>query len=186
MFSILISFWGYRNDSGRRLTRRRPQQTADRARCQAGAPHRVAAHPARGYTAAMSRLVIAIGLALLAGSTPAAGWAQSIMSPAGSETVRRPPHRPRRPVHPPIHKPIPVIPCCLGFSYYRPPDPPVIVPGPPPVIYVVPSSPTLTYVAPARPEPAPEVLLPTGRWERHGNGKEYPYTWVWVGAAPAR
>jgi hypothetical protein len=62
----------------------------------------------------------------------------------------------------------------------------VIVIAPPPVVYVVPTPPALAYVPPPRPEPAPEIALPNGRWERHGNGAEYPYTWVWVGAAPPR
>jgi hypothetical protein len=66
------------------------------------------------------------------------------------------------------------------------PPPPVIVTLPPPVLVIVPSEPSLAYVPTPRPDPAPEVTLPTGRWERHGNSKEYPYTWVWVGAAPAR
>ena len=61
----------------------------------------------------------------------------------------------------------------------------MIVVPPPPIVYVVPAPPTLAYVAPARVEPAPEIQLATGRWERHGNGREYPYTWVWVGASGA-
>jgi len=134
----------------------------------------------------MGRLVVVLGLALLAGLLPATGWAQQTrpdMSLHGPGTVHRPAHRPRPPF---VHRPIPVIPCCLGFSYPAPEPPPVIVTAPPPVIYVVPAPPALVYVAPPRVEPAPEIQLPTGRWERHGNGKEYPYTWVWVGAAPAR
>ena len=135
----------------------------------------------------MSRTVVALGLALLAGLTPASGWAQqatSGMSPDSLGTVHRPAQRPRPPF---VHRPIAVIPCCLGFSYGAlEPPPPVIVPAPPSVIYVVPVLPPLAYVATPRPEPAAEVQLPTGRWERHGNGKEYPYTWVWVSAAPAR
>jgi hypothetical protein len=134
----------------------------------------------------MSRLVAALGLAPLAGLLPANGWAQQTrpdMSLHGPGTVHRPSHRPRPPF---VHRPIPVIPCCLGFSYGAPEPPSVIVAAPPPVIYVVPAPPALAYVAPPRVEPSPEVQLPTGRWERHGNGKEYPYTWVWVSAAPAR
>lgn len=74
-----------------------------------------------------------------------------------------------------------------GWAYLpAEPPPPVIVVPPPPIVYVVPAPPTLTYVPPARVEPAPEIQLATGRWERHGNGKEYPYTWVWVGASGAR
>ncbi len=129
----------------------------------------------------------ALGLALLAGLLPATAWAQQTrpdMSLHGAGTVHRPPHRPRPPF---VHRPSLLIPCCLGFSYGAPePPPPVIVPAPPSVIYVVPAAPPLAYVATPRPEPAAEVQLPTGRWERHGNGKEYPYTWVWVSAAPAR
>jgi len=53
---------------------------------------------------------------------------------------------------------------------------------PPPVVYVtpVPTEPDLAYVPPPSVEPAPEVKFPTGRWERHGNGVDYPYVWVWV------
>jgi hypothetical protein len=134
----------------------------------------------------MSRTVVALGLALLAGLAPTNGWAQqatSGMRPDSLGTVRRPSHRPRPPF---VHRPIPVIPCCLGFSYGAAEPPPVIVPALPSVIYVVSAPPPLAYVATPRPEPAAEVQLPTGRWERHGNAKEYPYTWVWVGAAPAR
>jgi hypothetical protein len=130
----------------------------------------------------MTRLVAALGLALLAGLTPASGWAQETRSDMG-RTGHRHPHRPRPPF---VHRPHPVIPCCLGLSYRLPEPPPVIVPAPPPVIFFTPAPPSLVYVAPPRVEPAPEIQLPNGRWERHGNGKEYPYTWVWVGAPPAR
>lgn len=127
-----------------------------------------------------SRLIVALGLALLAGLLPTTGRAQQArpdMSLQGPGTIHRPPHRPRPPF---VHRPIPVIPCCLGFSYGAPAPPaPVIVPAAPAVIFVVPAPPALAYVAPPPVEPAPEVQLPTGRWERHGNGKEYPYTWVW-------
>ncbi len=125
-------------------------------------------------------MIVALGLALLAGLLPAVGRAQQTrpdMSLQGPGAVHRPPHHPRPPF---VHRPIPVIPCCLGFSYGgTEPPPPVIVPTAPAVIYVVPAPPALAYVAPPPVEPAPEVQLPTGRWERHGNGKEYPYTWVW-------
>jgi hypothetical protein len=47
-------------------------------------------------------------------------------------------------------------------------------------VYVAPSPPTLVYMPTPRVEPAPEIQGANGRWERHGNGKEYPYTWVWV------
>lgn len=52
----------------------------------------------------------------------------------------------------------------------------------PPVVYVtpVPTEPDLAYVPPLSVEPAPEVKFPTGRWERHGNGVDYPYVWVWI------
>jgi len=29
-------------------------------------------------------------------------------------------------------------------------------------------------------EPAPEIVLPTGRWELHGDGVTWPHVWVWV------
>jgi len=35
-------------------------------------------------------------------------------------------------------------------------------------------------------ELAPEVRFPTGRWERHGNGVDYPYMWVWVAESSFR
>lgn len=59
---------------------------------------------------------------------------------------------------------------------------PVTAGLPPPVVYVtpVPTEPDLAYVPPPSVEPAPEVKFPTGRWERHGNGVDYPYVWVWV------
>ena len=143
-----------------------------------------------GYTAGMSRVVL--GLMLIATLAPAGAWAQErrpgmswggVSSPGVTPAHRPPSHRPRPPF---VHRPFPVFPCCVGFSYLPPEPPPVIVPAPPPIVYVVPSAPSLVYIPPPRVEPAPEVTLPTGRWERHGNGKEYPYTWVWVGAAPAR
>jgi len=92
-------------------------------------------------------------------STPATG---------GPPAPRPRPHRPRSFFFP----------CCVDTAYLpaQPPEP-----APPPILYVLPSPPALIYIAPPRVEPAPEVQLPTGRWERHGNGKEYPYTWVWVG-----
>jgi hypothetical protein len=138
-----------------------------------------------GYTAPMKRLVAALGLVLIAALSPASAWAQPVWPGMGSPGAT-PAHRPHsRPGPPFIHRPSPVFGCCLGFPYVTPPPPPpvIVVPS---VLYVVPSPPTLLYVPPARPEPAPEITLATGRWERHGNGVEYPYTWVWVGAAPAR
>jgi hypothetical protein len=62
----------------------------------------------------------------------------------------------------------------------------VVVIPPPTVYVVVPAPPSLVYVPTPRVEPAPEITLPTGRWARHGNGVDYPYTWVWVGPAPSR
>lgn len=70
-------------------------------------------------------------------------------------------------------------PCCVA---YFPPEPAPLPPLSPPVVVVTPSPPTLVYVPTPRVEPAPEIQGENGRWERHGNGKEYPYTWVWVPA----
>ncbi len=70
-------------------------------------------------------------------------------------------------------------PCCVA---YFPPEPALLPPPSPPVVVVAPSPPTLVYVPTPRVEPAPEIQGENGRWERHGNGKEYPYTWVWVPA----
>jgi hypothetical protein len=109
-----------------------------------------------------------------------------VLAPTGASaderagTMSRPHHRPSRP----IARPHPFIPCCLG-GVYLPPAPPVIVVPPPTIYVVVPSPPSLVYVPTPRPEPAPEITLPTGRWARHGNGVDYPYVWVWVGPAPA-
>jgi hypothetical protein len=120
------------------------------------------------------------GLALVA-------LALLVLAPAGasaddrSGTMSRPRHRPSRP----IARPHPVFPCCLGAVYLPPAPPPVIVIPPPTIYVVVPSPPSLVYVPTPRPEPAPEITLPTGRWARHGNGVDYPYVWVWVGPAPA-
>jgi hypothetical protein len=130
----------------------------------------------------MRRLVVAALVAIqLAALTPMGAAAQEMRvgirtdDPSTPSTGRPPGHgpRPRRPG--PFF-----FPCCADVPYV--PAPPAD-PTPPPVVYVIPSPPPLVYVAPARVEPAAEVLLPTGRWERHGNGKEYPFTWVWVGAA---
>ena len=84
-----------------------------------------------------------------------------------------------------MSRPHPFIPCCLG-AVYLPPAPPVIVVPPPTIYVVVPSPPSLVYVPTPRPEPAPEITLPTGRWARHGNGVDYPYVWVWAGPAATR
>ena len=92
-----------------------------------------------------------------------------------------PHHRPGRP----IPRPHSFFGCCLGGGYF-PPAPTVVVIPPPTVYVVVPAPPSLVYVPTPRVEPAPEITLPTGRWARHGNGVDYPYTWVWVGPAPSR
>jgi hypothetical protein len=142
----------------------------------------------------MRRLVTALlapllALVLIGALAPVGASAQDIrvdsgMGPDGPGTGRPPSHRPRPPF---VHRPSPFIPCCVGWSYLpTDPPPPVIVAPPPPIVYVVPTGPSLAYVPTPRVEPAPEVQLATGRWERHGNGKEYPYTWVWVGAAGTR
>jgi len=136
----------------------------------------------------MRRLVVGTLVAiLLAVLAPMGATAQEIrvgagVWPDGTGTDRPPLNRPR----PPFER-RPGFPCCVGWSYLptEPPPPPIVVPAPP-IVYVVPAPPTLAYVPPARVEPAPEVQLLNGRWERHGNGKEYPYSWVWVGAASAR
>jgi hypothetical protein len=96
--------------------------------------------------------------------------------------MSRPHSRPSRPVA----RPHPFIRCCLGAVYLPPAPPPVIVIPPPTIYVIVPSPPSLVYVPTPRPEPAPEITLPTGRWARHGNGAEYPYVWVWVGPAAER
>ena len=130
----------------------------------------------------MRRLLVATLVAILvAALAPMGAAAQEVRvgirtedppTPAtGGPPAPRP--RPQRP------RPF-FIPCCVDTAYLpaQPPEP-----APPPILYVLPSPPALIYIAPPRVEPAPEVRLPTGRWERHGNGKEYPYTWVWVGIA---
>ena len=118
-----------------------------------------------------------IALALLV-LGPAAAWADD--RPPG--TMSRPHSRPHRP----IARPHPFVPCCLGTVYLPPAPPPVIVIPPPAIYVIVPSPPSLVYVPTPRPEPAPEITLPTGRWARHGNGVDYPYVWVWVGPAAER
>src|SRR5690242_6278353 len=117
VFSILISF---RPDDGRRrLTVRRPKETAVRARCQAATRHEVAARPGREYTAPM-RIVVAVALVGLASLAPVSASADEIRgdgmspSPAGSTS---------RPSRPPFHRP-PIFPCCVGFAYTMPPEPP--------------------------------------------------------------
>jgi hypothetical protein len=130
----------------------------------------------------MRRLILATLVAILVATlAPMGAAAQDVRGgirtedPSTPSTGRPPAPRPRP------HRPRPFFfPCCVDTAYLpaQPPEP-----APPPILYVVPSAPALIYIAPARVEPAPEVQLPTGRWERHGNGKEYPYTWVWVGIA---
>ena len=71
---------------------------------------------------------------------------------------------------------------------YQPPAP---VDMPPAVIYVLPPAatyapdPLLPDVAPPPTppvEPAREIVLPTGRWELHGDGLTSSQAWVWVPA----
>jgi hypothetical protein len=121
--------------------------------------------------------LVAIALALLVLGS-AGAWADD--RPAGM--MSRPHARPSRP----IARPHPFIPCCLGAVYLPPAPPPVIVIPPPSIYVIVPSPPSLVYVPTPRPEPAPEITLPTGRWARHGNGVDYPYVWVWMGPAAER
>src|SRR5512136_3048347 len=137
----------------------------------------------------MRRLVVLLTVVLIGALAPLNASAQDVrvgsgMRPDDAGADRPPSHRPRPPRLPFGHQP--GFPCCVGWSYVpaEPPPPLITVPSPP-IVYVVPAPPTLTYVAPARVEPAPEIQTSTGRWERHGNGKEYPYTWVWVGTAAA-
>ncbi len=65
-------------------------------------------------------------------------------------------------------------------------SPPVVYVQSPPVVYVVPPvgyspEPNPSYDVPTpRVEPAPEIVLPTGRWELHGDGVTWPHVWVWV------
>ncbi len=95
---------------------------------------------------------------------------------------------------PPVNRTLLATGCCVEFfpdpgwfsrSYtplfaYSPAQ--VTAAPPPPVVYLtpVPTEPDLVYVPPPSVEPTPEVKFPTGRWERHGNGVDYPYVWVWV------
>ena len=111
--------------------------------------------------------LIALALLVLG---PAAAWADD----RPGRMMSRPHSRPSRP----IARPHPFIPCCLGAVY--------LPPAPPPIYVIVPSPPSLVYVPTPRPEPAPEITLPTGRWARHGNGVDYPYVWVWVGPVAER
>jgi hypothetical protein len=126
----------------------------------------------------LTRLAL-IALALLVLGS-AGAWADD-RTGGGSGSMSGPHHRPARPTP----RPHPFFGCCLGGGYF-PPAPPVVVSPPPTVYVVVPAPPSLVYVPTPRVEPAPEITLPTGRWARHGNGVDYPYTWVWVGPAPSR
>src|SRR6185503_13283974 len=115
----------------------------------------------------MRRLVTAVSaLLLIATLAPSAG-AQDIRSGSdgkpGDPSMRPPSSRPR----PPFRRGF--FPCCVAYFPLEPPPP---VPEP--------AAPTLVYIPTPRVEPAPEIQARDGRWERHGNGKEYPYTWVWV------
>jgi hypothetical protein len=131
----------------------------------------------------MRAVVAAVALVMLAGLAPVSASADDVRR-EGDTMSPPPPGSTARPPRPPfVHRPFPIFPCCVGYIAPEPP-PAVIVVPPPPVVYVVPSAPTLSYVPTPRPEPAPEVVTPSGRWARHGNGREYPYTWVWVGPAP--
>jgi len=113
-----------------------------------------------------------------------------------ASTIAQPPRQPRPPgtLGSPHRRPPgsiagtrPAFPCCVDTAYVPVAPPPMIVPAaPPPMYVVVPSPPALAYVPPPRPEPAPEIILPSGRWARHGNGVDYPYVWVWAGPAPGR
>ncbi len=99
---------------------------------------------------------------------------------------------PRHPLGVPfVNRRLPVSGCCTELfpdpawlsSSYMPLgaySPPVAAVPPPPVVYVTPTAPDLAYIPPPPVEPAPEIKFPTGRWERHGNGVDYPYVWVWV------
>ena len=139
----------------------------------------------------MARLVVAWLMLLTVGLTPAGVWAQAGsvnapgapaaggMRPAVRPPVNRPPIvRPRPPA-------VPSLSCCVDSAPF-PVPPPIVVPPPPTVIYVIPSPPSLVHIPTPRVEPAPEIAEPKGTWARHGNGKEYPYTWVFQPAHPAR
>jgi hypothetical protein len=145
----------------------------------------------------MSRLMVLCLVLLTAGLAPSSGWAQAGLGSAsggvaagGMRPVFRPPVN-RPPVNrPPIIRPRPPIapffPCCADFSYFPDEPPPMVAPPPPTVIYIIPSPPPLVYIPTPRVQPAPEIASPKGTWARHGNGKEYPYTWVFQPAYPAR
>ena len=123
----------------------------------------------------MRRLVTAVSaLLLIATLAPSAG-AQDIRSGSdgkpGDPSMRPPSSRPR----PPFRRGF--FPCCVA---YFPLEITLFNWLHGSILYVAPSPPTLVYIPTPRVEPAPEIQARDGRWERHGNGKEYPYTWVWV------
>ena len=134
------------------------------------------------YTPDMRRSVAAAVIALVVPALAPLVAAQEIRigpDPGGPtpDAAQPPRQRPRPPFR---HRPVPFIPCCVETAYLPAQLPP---PAPPAIVDVIPAQPSLIYIPAPKVEPAPEVQLPTGRWERHGNGKEYPYTWVWVGIA---
>ena len=127
----------------------------------------------------MRRLVTAVSALLLVAGLASGTLAQDLRDKGadgkpGDPTMRPPHSKPRPPFR---HR---FFPCCVA---YFPPEPPPPEPAAPPILYVAPSPPTLVYIPTPRVEPSPEIQGPNGRWERHGNGKEYPYTWVWVPAS---
>jgi len=161
----------------------------------------------------MQRLVALLVIASVA--APAHAWAQSArmggaavatspaIAPMGGmhPGVRPPLLRPRPPiarppfVRPPFARPpfaqqsLAGFGCCwdsADYAYLSPPPAAAYEPEPPQIVYVIPSPPPLVYVPTPRVEPTPEIKLATGQWERHGNGKEYPYTWVWQPAYGTR
>jgi hypothetical protein len=134
------------------------------------------------YTPAMRRLVAAAVIALVVAALAPLAAAQEIRigpDPGGPtpDAAQPPTQRPRPPFR---HRPIPFVTCCAETAYLPAQLPP---PAPPAIVNVIPAQPSLIYIPAPKFEAAPEVQLPSGRWERHGNGKEYPYTWVWVGIA---
>ncbi len=126
----------------------------------------------------MRRLVTAMSALLLVATLASSAGAQDVRDKGsdgkpGDPTMGPPSSSSRPPFR---HRFFP-FPCCVAYFPVEPPPP---EPAAPPILYVVPTPPTLVYVPTPRVEPAPEVQGQNGRWERHGNGKEYPYTWVWV------
>jgi hypothetical protein len=130
----------------------------------------------------MRRLVAAAVIALVVATLAPLAAAQEVRTspdPDGSTPGTAPPPK-QRPRPPFRHHPFPFVGCCVETAYLPAQLPP---PAPPAIVNVIPAQPSLIYIPAPKVEPAPEVQLPTGRWERHGNGKEYPYIWVWVGVA---